>query len=58
LSKETRDTLRQEIPVGRYEEAVEIKLPVQVLDDVANQPFILDEYQSMWENPMGVTWAR
>jgi hypothetical protein len=57
LSKETRDTLWQEIPVGHYEEAVEIKLPVEVLDDVANRPFI-DEYQRMWENSMGVTRAR
>jgi hypothetical protein len=57
LSKETRITLRQVIPVGRYVAAAEIKLPVEVLDDAATRPFIV-EYRRLWGNPAAVTPAK
>lgn len=56
LSNDTRDTLRQVIPEGRYEEAEEIKLPVEVLDDVATQSLI-NEYRRIWNNPINVSLA-
>jgi hypothetical protein len=57
LKKETRDSMRQTIPEGRYVPNSQIKLPIEILDDDVYQPFI-DEYKSMHANPMGVDRAR
>ena len=55
LTWDVSDNLPQIIEMGRYAEQ-QVKLPSQVLQDQAYQPFI-DRYKSLWANAGNVSFA-